>query len=206
MSWRYCADSYRLVGNQVLDFLLGGHTGSKATIFGHTIGKEKPIVISSYFAATVCFLSCCMTYITELTASSMQNGWSLLCCMLHVWFDCWFNLAARLVWLEMHVCYMHFFWPASVLSHDARDRRVVHDFFTTNNCLDVAQTFPDILQIYSTPNAGSPIAVIYRRLIAWPVSLQFPSHPKCRVPRQQDLLLFSIYVNDMIWIYVYIYL
>ena len=145
MSWRYCADSYRLVGNQVLDFLLGGHTGSEATIFGHTIGKEKPIVISNYFAATVCFLSCCMTYITELTASSMQNGWSVLCCMLHVWFDCWFNLAARLVWLEMHVCYVHFFClPLFCLMMQKKGEWCM-TYFTTNNCLDVAQTFPDIL-------------------------------------------------------------
>jgi hypothetical protein len=119
-----------------------------------------------------------MTYITELTASSMQNGWSVLCCMLHVWFDCWFNLAARLVWLEMHVCYMHFFFACLCFVSWCKRKESGAWLFTTNNCLDVAQTFPDILQIYSTPNAGSPIAVIYRRLIAWPVSLQFPSHPK----------------------------
>ena len=149
-----------------------------------------------------------MLYDLHHRINSIFNAKRLEFALLHV---------ACLIWLLVQscctlgltgnaCCYMHFFWPASVLSHDARDRRVVHDFFTTNNCLDVAQTFPDILQIYSTPNAGSPIAVIYRRLIAWPVSLQFPSHPKCRVPRQQDLLLFSIYVNDMIWIYVYIYI
>ena len=149
-----------------------------------------------------------MLYDLHHRINSIFNAKRLECALLHV---------ACLIWLLVqscctlcltgNACLLHaFFLPASVLSHDAKERGVAHDFFTTNNCLDVAQTFPDILQIYSTPNVGSPIAVIYRRLIAWPVSLQFPSHPKKGAQAARPIAIQHICQRYDMNLCIYIYI
>lgn len=121
-----------------------------------------------------------MLYDLHHRINSIFNAKRMECALLHV---------ACLIWLLVqscctlgltgNACLLHaFFFACLCFVSWCKRKESGAWLFTTNNCLDVAQTFPDILQIYSTPNAGSPIAVIYRRLIAWPVSLQFPSHPK----------------------------